>query len=138
MTVRIEVGMATTARRVWLAAAIACMALSACAASQTQPVGSDWKLGYVRKVVLGSAIKDVDVRPCVARLPSDAIGTQEFVVVTYPKGRSWGYRTVELPTAFVPEPGQEVWVNIRNCSAALREAHPAGSSPAQYSGDNMQ
>jgi hypothetical protein len=119
------------------AAAIVCTALSACAAPQTQPVGNDWKLGHVRKVVLGSAIKDVDVRPCVARLPSDAIGAQEFVVVTYPKGRTWGYRTVEFPTAFVPEPGEEVWVNIRDCSAQLRKASQAGSAPGAYSGDNM-
>jgi hypothetical protein len=93
---------------------------TACSTTGTAPGGSEWKAGYIRRVVPGSQIKDVEVRPCVASLPSEQIASTQFLVVTYAKGRGWQYRTVRMPTDFAPEPGQRVWLNPRACVDAVR------------------
>jgi hypothetical protein len=111
-----------------LAMAALALAAGSCTNWNTVPDSEGWAQGYVRKVVRGSEIKDIEVRPCVARLPREQAASLEFVVVTYRQGRAWGYRTVALPDAFAPTPGQRVWVNIRNCSEPLRPSGDGGSA----------
>jgi hypothetical protein len=94
--------------------------MTGCSTTSTAPSGDLWKTGYIRRVVLGSEIKDVEVRPCVASLPPDQIASMQFLVVTYAKGRGWQYRTVRMPTDFAPEPGQRVWLNPKACIDAVR------------------
>jgi hypothetical protein len=78
------------------------------------------KDGWIKKIVLGSELKEKSVRECVARMPPQQVDAQRFVVVAYPKGRGWAYKTLPVSEQSELKAGDKVSFDLADCVAPQR------------------
>ncbi len=91
---------------------------AAIASNAGLPYAADaWREGWVFEIVAGAQLDHVQDRPCLAHLGPDEIAHRQFVVVTYPRGRARGYRTLPMPDGSDLKRGDRVWFEAGKCDS---------------------
>ena len=106
---------------VLLPAAIALMAAS-CAAPPRET--DTWRNGRISDVLPGSKLDDVEDRPCVAHIPNRELADRYFAIVTWPRGRALGYRTLPVPDVSEFQVGDRVWFHPYGCDPPSKDPPP--------------